>query len=138
MLIDEKGEIIAGHGRVMAAEMLKMDSVPVIVLSGLTDEQKKAYRLADNRLPMNAGWDEDLLRMELPEPEIDPVLKELLYAYSVISRARRYAGMAGVPLPLSLTEINEYLATHPVLIERDEFEAVIFALDDQYFQEQCV
>ncbi|BDP00481.1 hypothetical protein TUM9868_23500 [Escherichia coli] len=46
--------------------------------------------------------------------------------------------MAGVPLPLSLTEINEYLATHPVLIERDEFEAVIFALDDQYFQEQCV
>ncbi|WP_320339242.1 hypothetical protein, partial [Escherichia coli] len=62
----------------------------------------------------------------------------LQYAYSVISRARRYAGMAGVPLPLSLTEINEYLATHPVLIERDEFEAVIFALDDQYFQEQCV
>ena len=58
VLIDEKGEIIAGHGRVMAAEMLKMDSVPVIVLSGLTDEQKKAYRLADNRLPMNAGWDD--------------------------------------------------------------------------------
>ncbi len=67
VLIDEKGEIIAGHGRVMAAEMLKMDSVPVIVLSGLTDEQKKAYRLADNRLPMNAGWDEDLLRMELSD-----------------------------------------------------------------------
>ena len=41
VLIDEKGEIIAGHGRVMAAEMLKMDSVPVIVLSGLTDEQKQ-------------------------------------------------------------------------------------------------
>ena len=67
VLIDEKGESIAGHGRVMAAEMLKMDSVPVIVLSGLTDEQKKAYRLADNRLPMNAGWDEDLLRMELSD-----------------------------------------------------------------------
>ena len=67
VLIDEKGEIIAGHGRVMAAEMLKMDSVPVIVLSGLTDEQKKAYRPADNRLPMNAGWDEDLLRMELSD-----------------------------------------------------------------------
>ncbi len=67
VLIDEKGEIIAGHGRVMAAEVLKMDSVPVIVLSGLTDDQKKAYRLADNRLPMNAGWDEDLLRMELSD-----------------------------------------------------------------------
>ncbi|KAK6056973.1 ParB-like protein [Cooperia oncophora] len=67
VLIDEKGEIIAGHGRVMAAEALKMDSVPVIVLSGLTDDQKKAYRLADNRLPMSAGWDEDLLRMELSD-----------------------------------------------------------------------
>ena len=55
VLIDEKGEIIAGHGRVMAAEVLKMDSVPVIVLSGLTDDQKKAYRLADNRLPLNAA-----------------------------------------------------------------------------------
>lgn len=54
VLIDEKGEIIAGHGRVMAAEMLKMDSVPVIVLSGLTDEQKKAYRLADNRTAINS------------------------------------------------------------------------------------
>ncbi|CAM7408340.1 TPA: ParB N-terminal domain-containing protein [Escherichia coli] len=54
VLIDEKGEIIAGHGRVMAAEMLKMDSVPVIVLSGLTDEQKKAYRLADNRAAINS------------------------------------------------------------------------------------
>ncbi|MFP2465425.1 phage tail tip protein [Escherichia coli] len=67
VLIDEKGEIIAGHGRVMAAEVLKMDSIPVIVMSGLMDEQKKAYRLADNRLPMNAGWDEDLLRMELSD-----------------------------------------------------------------------
>ncbi|EJI9012438.1 ParB N-terminal domain-containing protein [Escherichia albertii] len=65
VLIDEKGEIIAGHGRIMAAEMLKMDSVPVIVLSGLTDDQKKAYRLADNRLPLNAGWDVELLKLEI-------------------------------------------------------------------------
>ncbi|BEA97826.1 ParB N-terminal domain-containing protein [Escherichia coli] len=104
VLIDEKGEIIAGHGRVMAAEMLKMDSVPVIVLSGLTDEQKKAYRLADNRLPMNAGWDEDLLRMELSDlinadfdvsltgfipTEIDELLTDVLPG----NRAdRQYAG----------------------------------------------
>ncbi len=71
VLIDEKGEIIAGHGRVMAAEVLKMDSVPVIVLSGLTDDQKKAYRLADNRLPMNAGWDEELLSAELADLAAD-------------------------------------------------------------------
>lgn len=93
VLIDEKGEIIAGHGRVMAAEVLKMDSVPVIVLSGLKEDQKKAYRLADNRLPLNAGWDEELLRMELSElinadfdisltgfspTEIDELLMEVL------------------------------------------------------------
>ncbi|MFJ7171658.1 ParB/Srx family N-terminal domain-containing protein [Citrobacter freundii] len=67
VLVDECGEIIAGHGRVMAAESLSLDTVPVIVLSGLTDDQKRAYRLADNRLPMNAGWDVELLKLEIAE-----------------------------------------------------------------------
>ncbi|EEW2576072.1 hypothetical protein IIP26_004607 [Escherichia coli] len=61
-------------------------------------------------------------------------------AYSVISRSRRYAGMAFVPLPLSLHEIESFLSAHPVLIERDEFDAAIFALDDawceQWMEEQ--
>ncbi|EFN6911476.1 hypothetical protein EIG74_00045 [Escherichia coli O10] len=69
----------------------------------------------------------------LPEPEIDPVVRELLYAYSVMSRSRRYAGMSGVPLPLSISDIHDYLKAHPILIDGDEFEAVIFALDDNYF-----
>lgn len=68
----------------------------------------------------------------LTEPEIDPVVRELLYAYSVMSRSRRYAGMSGVPLPLSISDIHDYLKAHPILIDSDEFEAVIFALDDQY------
>lgn len=67
VLVDECGEIIAGHGRVMAAESLGMNTVPVIVLANLTDDQKRAYRLADNRLPMNAGWDVELLRLEITE-----------------------------------------------------------------------
>ncbi|KHE07008.1 ParB/Srx family N-terminal domain-containing protein [Citrobacter braakii] len=67
VLVDECGEIIAGHGRVMAAESLSLDTVPVIVISGLTDDQKRAYRLADNRLPMNAGWDVELLKLEIAE-----------------------------------------------------------------------
>lgn len=65
VLIDEAGEIIAGHGRVAAAGMLGMDAVPCIILIGLTDEQKRAYRLADNRLPLNAGWSEELLALEI-------------------------------------------------------------------------
>ncbi|MFH8134201.1 ParB/Srx family N-terminal domain-containing protein [Pantoea osteomyelitidis] len=65
VLVDESGEIIAGHGRVMAAEQLAIDEVPCITLAGLSDVQKRAYRLADNRLPLNAGWDEFLLKNEL-------------------------------------------------------------------------
>ena len=67
VLVDECGEIIAGHGRIMAAESLGMNTVPVIVLASLTDHQKRAYRLADNRLPMNAGWDVELLKLEITE-----------------------------------------------------------------------
>ncbi|ECG6537073.1 transcriptional regulator [Salmonella enterica subsp. enterica serovar Frintrop] len=93
VLVDECGEIIAGHGRVMAAESLGMNTVPVIVLANLTDDQKRAYRLADNRLPMNAGWDVELLKLEITElldadfdisltgfnqDEIDELLTEVL------------------------------------------------------------
>ncbi len=65
ILIDEKGSIIAGHGRVMAAEALAIDEVPAITLTGLSEAQKKAYVLADNQLALNAGWDLDLLKLEL-------------------------------------------------------------------------
>lgn len=67
VLIDENGEIIAGHGRVLAAEAIGIVSVPTIKLTGLTEEQKRAYRLADNRLPLNAGWDNDLLKLEVTD-----------------------------------------------------------------------
>jgi DNA modification methylase len=65
ILLDGESGIIAGHGRVQAAKRLGMDKVPCIELSGLTDAQRKAYILADNRLAQNAGWDNDLLRIEL-------------------------------------------------------------------------
>lgn len=65
VLIDEQGGLIAGHGRVMAAKKLNLTEVPSIVLSGLTEAQKKAYIIADNQLPLNAGWDLDTLKLEL-------------------------------------------------------------------------
>lgn len=65
VLIDEAGGIIAGHGRILAARELGMDDIPCIVLAGLTEVQKRAYILADNKLALNAGWDEDLLTLEL-------------------------------------------------------------------------
>jgi ParB-like chromosome segregation protein Spo0J len=65
ILVDENNVIIAGHGRLLAAEHLKMDKVPVIRLEHLTEAQKKAYRIADNKLTENGEWDVDLLKLEL-------------------------------------------------------------------------
>jgi DNA modification methylase len=65
VLVDERGEIIAGHGRLLAAQSLGLDTVPTIVRAGLSEAQKAAYRLADNRIALNAGWDEALLAAEV-------------------------------------------------------------------------
>ncbi len=65
ILIDETGEIIAGHGRVLAAQKLKIAEVPTMVAEGWTEAQKRAYVLADNKLALNAGWDMELLKVEL-------------------------------------------------------------------------
>jgi DNA modification methylase len=67
ILVDRAQGILAGHGRLQGAQLLKMPVVPVIVLDYLTEAQRRAYILADNKLAMNAGWDDDLLAAELRE-----------------------------------------------------------------------
>lgn len=67
ILVDSKDGIIAGHGRLLAAKRVGMDAVPVIVLDHLTDAQRRAYVIADNRLALDAGWDEELLALELAD-----------------------------------------------------------------------
>jgi DNA modification methylase len=67
VLIDGQGGIIAGHGRVMAAKKLGIEEVPCIELSHLTDAQRRAYVIADNKLALNAGWDDEMLRVEFQE-----------------------------------------------------------------------
>lgn len=69
VLIDETGGIIAGHGRVLAARKLGLVEVPTIKLDYLTETQKKAYIIADNKLALNAGWDERMLGLEVKEIE---------------------------------------------------------------------
>lgn len=71
VLIDEDGEIIAGHGRVMAARKLGIEEVPTMTATGWTKAQKQAYVLADNQLPQNAGWDMDLLSVEMKDLDAD-------------------------------------------------------------------
>ena len=78
ILIDGDNGIIAGHGRVMAARKLKHDKVPTIELKDLTETQKKAYIIADNRLALNAGWDNQMLTIELNDLLADGFALEVL------------------------------------------------------------
>ena len=65
VLIDRENTILAGHGRVEAAKLLGMIEVPCVRLEHMTTEQKRAYVLADNKLALNAGWDDEILAEEL-------------------------------------------------------------------------
>lgn len=67
VLIDAEDGIIAGHGRVLAARKLGLEKVPCIRLGHLTETQKRAYVIADNKLALNSGWDEEMLALELAE-----------------------------------------------------------------------
>ena len=67
VLIDEEDGIIAGHGRVLAAHLLGLDEVPCIVLAHLSPTQCRAYVIADNKLALNAGWDLEMLSLEIGE-----------------------------------------------------------------------
>ena len=71
VLVDGEQGIIAGHGRVLAAHKLGMDLIPTIELAYLTAAQRQAYKITDNKLALNAGWDAEMLRLELGD------LKEL-------------------------------------------------------------
>ena len=67
ILTDGENGVIAGHGRLLAAKKLGLETVPTIELSGLTEAQKKAYILADNKIALNSGWDEEILKLELDD-----------------------------------------------------------------------
>jgi DNA modification methylase len=94
ILVDEQGQIIAGHGRVLAAAKMGLKTVPVMVAVGWTEQQKRAYTLADNQIALNADWNPDLLRAELSELQA--------------------MGTPLVDLGFSIAQIAEYTAPQPV------------------------
>jgi len=67
VIVDGENGIIAGHGRILAAQKLGMKEVPTIEASHLTDAQRRAYIIADNRLALDAGWDFDLVKVEIQD-----------------------------------------------------------------------
>ena len=113
VLIDEAGGIIAGHGRVMAARKLGLADVPVMVAAGWSEAQKRAYVLADNQLALNAGWDMDLLRVEIDD----------------LSAEGFDVGLIGMP---DMSFSAEPLDDFPPLPDGDksEFQQITFTLHD--------
>lgn len=84
LLIDAGGMILAGHGRLAAARLIGLERVPCVRLETMTEAQKRAYILADNKLALNAGWDEDLLTLELQELSVlDPSFDISLTGFSI-------------------------------------------------------
>jgi len=104
VLVDAKGGIIAGHGRVLAARSLQIPQIPVIVLAHLNENEKRAFMLADNKLPLNAGWDPEMLHLELQ------ALAEQGFHLELTGFDER--------------ELKELLANPPVLPGADEVPAV--------------
>ncbi len=71
ILVDADGGVVAGHGRLLAAKKLALDEVPTIVLGHLSEQEKRAYVIADNKLALNSKWDMPLLELELESLQID-------------------------------------------------------------------
>jgi len=101
ILIDEENGIIAGHGRLLAATKLNLDSVPTVRLMGLTEAQKKAYVIADNQLALNAGWNLELLKIEIDH------LKELDFDLNLLGFGDALADMFPEPIQDGLKDEDD-------------------------------
>ncbi|MDX0566684.1 site-specific DNA-methyltransferase [Sinorhizobium medicae] len=97
LLVDEAGELIAGHGRALAAQEIGLELVPVMVARGWTQKQIKAYRLADNQLALNAGWDVKLLAAELET--LQDMAALIGFSESELRRLGRLTGNPGLTDP---------------------------------------
>ena len=118
ILIDENNVIIAGHGRLEAAKQLKLDEAPCLRLSHLSEAQKKAYVIADNKLALNAGWDELLLRNEVLD------LQDLSYDLKLL-------GFSEEELNAMLAGIAEEEMPDLASGDREPFQQMTFVLHDE-------
>lgn len=120
VLIDGSGNIIAGHGRVMAAKQLGLAEVPCLEVGWLTEDQKRAYILADNQLALNAGWDWDTVRLELADLELAGFDVDLI-------------GFTD-----EITGVFDVEEVHPANLpsgDRAPFRQITFTVHDEQFEE---
>jgi DNA modification methylase len=108
ILIAADGDIIAGHGRLAAARQLGLTEVPVVILSGLTDLQRRQLMLADNRIALNAGWDLEMLHLELTDLSVlGADLAVLGFTQQELAKALNPAGAGGLTDENGIPDLTE-------------------------------
>jgi len=112
LLVDEQGELISGHARVGAAIILELKSIPVIVATGWSEDEKRAYRVADNQLAARATWDSDLLRDELQALEFADFDLSLI-GFDQLETILAGAEASGLTDPDSVPEVPDQPVTRP-------------------------
>src|SRR5437868_327352 len=114
VLVDEQGELISGHARLRAATILELKSIPVIVARGWSEDEKRAYRVADNQLAARATWDSDLLRDELRALKFaDFNLSPIGFEPNELETILAGLGSSGLTDPDSVPEVPDQPVTRP-------------------------
>lgn len=128
VLIDADGGIIAGHGRVLAARKLGLKTVPAIRIDYMTEAQKRAYVIADNKLALNAGWDDELLALELGDLK-DEGFDLSLTGFSDDELARLVIDAEETGMPDLASGDREPLQQMAFMLHDDQAETVRAAMD---------
>ena len=127
VLIEPDGGIIAGHGRVLAAQHLGMEKIPTITIAGLTDQQRRALVIADNKLAMNAGWDDAMLKVELLD------LQSEGFAIDLIGFGAEEIGALSLEIERGETDVAGAWAGMPEFDQQDKtaFRSIVIHFHDQ-------
>lgn len=140
VLIDKDNGIIAGHGRVQAAELLNLDTVPCIRLSHLSNQQRRAYVIADNKIALNASWDFDMLKLDLSEladegfdfesigftqMEINNIISDYEAAFETTDDEEHYVTSSGEP-----KESDIGYVTFSILLSTDDKKVLLDKISD--------
>ena len=151
LLVDENNVVLAGHGRLMAAKNLGMTEVPCVQVSHLSSEQKRAYVITDNKLALNSGWNQDILRSELEglaeNPDLEFNLEITGFDFRELDALDLFRGVSEattlVPLGGGEPGKNKAKSVHSVVsfgayrisaspAEMEKLEAVLKVYEDKY------
>lgn len=131
IIIDEEDEIIAGHGRFLAAKHLNIDEVPTIRLTHLTDDKKRAFIIADNKIALSGEWDYDILK-----EEFDEIIKSEL-SIDLLGFNSKFIDSLFKEKPADSIVVNK-LKTLKINFDSDDYDTTVDSLNDIMEKEGCV